>query len=350
MDSEQDKSTELLGQGGLSGVGPLLRRAREAQGLSLGEVATRTRIPMRQLEVIEAGAFSALPSRTYAIGFARTYARALDLNESEITAAVRAELGDVSEPRSVVPGGMEPGDPAKLPSRGLAWAGGIAALLLALGLFAWFSSQFRAGEGAPPLIAQPDEMGSETMPAATAPAGTPAAATGGTVVFTALADGIWVRLFDEGGERFLEKTLTKGESFTVPAAARDPRINTARPDALAVTIDGKPAAPLAARAVVLSAQPVSAAALLARAATTPASGTGAQAATGQGTAPETAAPPRRREVAPRVREPSQEMSAPDPAPSAAASLAPAPTPTPTPTPASSPVPVAAPTSPAAEEE
>jgi cytoskeletal protein RodZ len=347
MDSEQDNSTDMVRPDGPSGVGPLLRRARKAQGLSLGELATRTRIPMRQLEVIEAGAFSSLPSRTYAIGFARTYARALDLNESEITAAVRAELGDVSEARGVVPGGMEPGDPAKLPSRGLAWAGGIAALLLALGLFAWFSSQFRAGEGAPPLVAEPDEVSGEMMPPAAAPAGAPATATGGTVVFTALADGIWVRVFEqEGGERFLEKTLTKGESFTVPAAARDPRINTARPDALAVTIDGKPAAPLAARAVVLSAEPVSAAALLARAAAAggPASGTGVQGAIPQDAAPEAAAPPRRRAVAPRVREPAQGLSAPDPASSPPAVLAPAPTP------ASAPVPLAAPASPATGEE
>lgn len=339
MDSEQDNSTDQPREDGPSGVGPLLRRAREAKGLSLGELATRTRIPMRQLEVIEAGAFSSLPSRTYAIGFARTYARALDLNEGEITAAVRAELGDVSEARSVVPGGMEPGDPAKLPSRGLAWAGGIAALLLALGLFAWFSSQFRAGEGAPPLVAEPEPQIAQRAPATND--GTPTANAGGTVVFTALTDGIWVRVFEqEGGERFLEKTLTKGESFTVPAAARDPRINTARPDALAVTIDGKPAAPLAARAVVLSAEPVSAAALLARTAAA-ASGTAPSGATPQDAAAQTAAPPRRRAVAPRVREASEELSAPDPAPSPPAA--------PDPAPAPAPVPQATPTSPATSE-
>lgn len=332
MDSEQDKSTDLPRDDGPSGVGPLLRRAREAQGLSLGELATRTRIPMRQLEVIEAGAFSSLPSRTYAIGFARSYARALDLNEGEITAAVRAELGDVSEARSVVPGGMEPGDPAKLPSRGLAWAGGIAALLLALGLFAWFSSQFRAGEGAPPLVAELEPQITQQAPATNG--GSPTASAGGTVVFTALADGIWVRVFEEGGERFLEKTLAKGESFTVPAGARDPRINTARPDALAVTIDGKPAAPLAARAMVLSAEPVSAAALLARTATAAASGTATAAAMPQ----DAAAPPRRRAVTQRVREPSQELSAPDAAPAPPAALDPAPSP--------APVPQATPTSPA----
>jgi cytoskeleton protein RodZ len=337
MDSEQDISAQSAREQGQSGAGALLRRERETQGLSLGDIATRTRIPIRQLEVIEAGAFSSLPSRTYAIGFARTYARALGMNEAEVTAAVRAELGDVSEVRSVVPGGMEPGDPAKLPSRGLAWAGGFAAVLLALGLFAWFSSQFRAGEGAPPLVAEPEEVITEITPAAPGMAAAPA--TGGTVVFTALADGIWVRLFDEGGERFLEKTLTKGESFTVPAGARDPRLNTARPDALALTIDGKPAAALAARAVVLSSEPVSAAALMARGlagtAAVPAAGAATQGAT-LPEASETAAPPRRRAAPPRVREPEPVNAEPEQSPPASLAPAPAAAPVPAATPATAP--------------
>ena len=265
MDIEQDNGADVVREHSHSGAGGMLRRAREDQGLSLADLATRTRIPIRQLEVIESGAFDALPSRTYAIGFARTLARALGMNEGEVTNAVRAELGDSSEHRGATAGGMEPGDPAKLPSRGLAWAGAFGALLLALGLFAWFSNYFRAGEGAPPVVAEAAEPFVED----TAPADGLAPVTGGEVVFTALEDGVWVRLFDEGGERFLEKTLTKGESFTVPTGARDPRLNTARPDVLALSIDGKPVARLADRPMVLASEPVSATALLARVATAP---------------------------------------------------------------------------------
>lgn len=329
MDSEQDTGAQAMREQDQPSAGSLLRRAREAQGLSLGDIAARTRISTRQLGLIEAGAFSSLPSRTYAIGFARTYARALGLSEAEVTKAVRAELGDISEARSVVPGGMEPGDPAKLPSRGLAWAGGIAALLLAAGLFAWFSSQFRAGEGAAPLVADAEETAAVAAPDPAVSDGAPAAA-GGEVVFTAMADGVWVRLFDQGGERYLEKTLAKGESFAVPQGARDPRINTARPDALAVTIGGKPAAPLAARPVVLASEPVSAAALLARAASVPAAagaaptadaGAGAGAAGGAGAG--AAAPPRRRVAEPRASA-TPPVPAPAPAPAPAAPPAPAP--------------------------
>ena len=271
MNSEQETGADTVRAQDQAGAGAMLRRAREEAGLSLADIAARTRIPTRQLEVIEAGAFASLPSRTYAIGFARTYARALGLNENEVTKAVRAELGDTGEARSYVPGDMEPGDPAKLPSRGLAWAGGAAALVLMIGLFAWFSSQFRAGEGAPPVVAEaPQDEGARAPAPAAATA--PAVAAGGAVVFTATEDGVWVRLFEEGGERYLEKTLTKGESFTVPPAARDPRLNTARPDALTLTIGGKPAAPLAARPVVLASEPVSRAALAARAGAAPSGG------------------------------------------------------------------------------
>lgn len=263
MDSEQEHSAGNVREEPYNGAGHMLRTAREDHGLALSDVATRTRIPIRQLEVIESGAFDALPSRTYAIGFARTYARCVGLDEGPITQAVRDELGDAPEPRMAITDNMEPGDPAKLPSRGLAWAAGGAALLLALGLFFSFGNYFGASEGAPPLVA---DGADETAPIEGAQDSAPDAAPSAdaAVVFTALADGIWVRLYEEGGERLLERTLAKGESFTVPAGAEDPRLNTGRPDALEITIDGKPTARLAERAISLGSEPVSAAALLAR--------------------------------------------------------------------------------------
>lgn len=265
MDSTSESSADDLRNNPYTGAGFMLRSAREEQGLSLSEIAARTRISLRQLELIEAGAMDALPSRTYAIGFARTYARAIGLDEAPITGAVRAELGDNPEPGTAATSSMEPGDPAKLPSKGLAWTGAIAALLLAAGLFAWFGTYFGAGEGAPALVVEPAEQALAEEPEPDAADLAPA--DGAAVTFTALEDRVWVRLYQEGGARLLEKTLTKGESFTVPATASDPRLNTGRPDALAITIDGKPAARLAERAVNLGGEPVSAAALLARATT-----------------------------------------------------------------------------------
>lgn len=265
MDSEQDISTEAVPGVAYAGVGARLRAAREARRIDLTTIANETRIPLRHLEVIETGNFAALPSRAYAIGFSRTFAKAVGLDPAAITDAVGIELADGNTRRMAVGSGMEPGDPAKLPSAGLAWFGAFAALVLAVGLIAYFSTSFGAGVGPAPL-AEP------TKPAAivaAAPAATAVPATGGPVVFTATAD-VWMRIYEEGGDRLIEKQLKKDESFTLPADAADPRINVGRPDLIAITIGGKPVPALSDKPATLSGVPVSAAALLARAQVAPA--------------------------------------------------------------------------------
>jgi cytoskeleton protein RodZ len=260
MDSEQDISADMAQAEAYGGVGPLLRAAREARRLNLTQVAAETRIPVRHLEVIEAGDFAALPSRAYAIGFTRTFAKAVGLDDVAITDAVRAELADGNARRAMVGNGMEPGDPAKLPSAGLAWFGAFAALVLAVGLIAFFSTRFGAGVGPAPLTAP------SPVPKVAATSAAPAAVStaSGPVVFTALAD-VWVRIYEAGGARLIEKQLKKDEIFTMPPDAVDPRIDTERPDLLAIAVGGKAVPALAEMPTQISGVPVSAAALLARA-------------------------------------------------------------------------------------
>jgi cytoskeleton protein RodZ len=258
MDSELEISAEGAQGVAYDGAGARLRVAREARRLELSHIASETRIPLRHLEAIEEGDFAALPSRTYAIGFARTYAKAVGLDDAAIIDAVRAELADGSGHRAAAgSGGIEPGDPAKLPSAGLAWFGAFAALLLAAGLIAFFSTRFGAGIGPAPLAAPKPSPSVAAAPAAVAPAAS------GPVVITALAD-VWLRIADAGGARLIEKELKQGESFTLPATAADPRINTGRPDLLAITIGGKPVPALATTPTQIADVPISAAALLAR--------------------------------------------------------------------------------------
>ena len=265
MDSENHTSASNAPELPLHGPGATLRAAREALRLDLSQVAAETRIPLRHLEAIEDDNFEGLPSRAYAIGFSRTFAKAVGLDPAVITDAVRAELADGSMRRSVPSGDMEPGDPARLPSSGLAWA---------------------AAAGTQPGSLLSPEPAASGAAVAAKPAPSPTPAASGPVVLTALEDGVWVRLYEEGGERLLERTLKQGEAVTVPAAASDPRINTGRPDALSVTVGGQAVAKISDRAETISGVPVSAAALLARVAA-PADQTAAlpQAVT--------AAPPRR---------------------------------------------------------
>ncbi|TNE55326.1 MAG: DUF4115 domain-containing protein [Sphingomonadales bacterium] len=54
-----------------------------------------------------------------------------------------------------------------------------------------------------------------------------------------MEDGIWVSFYEASGRRLLQKLMERGERFVVPAEARDPRIWTGRPDALAITVGGR---------------------------------------------------------------------------------------------------------------
>ena len=247
----------------LEGAGDRLRHAREAQGKSIEEIGEETRIPQRHLETIEAGHFDELPSRTYAIGFSRTYARAVGLDENEILDMVRVELAEGGEREHASASSFEPGDPARIPGRGLAWFSAFAALILIVGLLAFFGDRVFPGAGPGSIL--PDEEAQETVAppqAASARAETPQAPSG-AVVFTAIGDNVWVR-FTDGEERLLEKQLVEGESFTIPADAQDPRINTGRPDLLAITIGGQSVAKLADEPVTIGDAQVSAQALSAR--------------------------------------------------------------------------------------
>ena len=254
------ENEQVIPELALDTAGARLRRAREAAGLSLADIASRTRIAERHLVSIESGNFTALASRAYAIGFARNYAREVGLDENEIVKAVRQEV-DGQEPASgrYQSSTFEPGDPARVPAARVAWIAGLSALAVVVaGLIFWRS--FYAPAGALPDIAP--EVSASADPAAIL--ALPAPSAQGPVVFTALQQGIWVKFYDAAGNQLLQKELALGETFTVPADANGPMIRTARPEALQISIGGQIVAKLADRQMMIGDVPVSAAALLAR--------------------------------------------------------------------------------------
>lgn len=258
--SESDQEVSELA---LDSAGVRLRRAREAAGLSLADIASRTRIAERHLRSIEAGNFMALASRAYAVGFARNFAREVGLDEDEIAHAVRAEA-DGQEPLTVrfQPASFEPGDPARNPAARVAWIAGLSALAVVVAGFIFWRSFYAPAASLPDIV--PEATASaDPGTAAAIPAGTQPSAQG-PVVFTALEQGVWVKFYDAAGAQLLQKELSLGESYTVPADANGPMIRTARPHALQVTIGGQIVAKLADRQVTIGDVPVSAVALLAR--------------------------------------------------------------------------------------
>jgi cytoskeleton protein RodZ len=268
--SIDDTAEDLLGAAG-AGAGDRLRAAREARRLDLSHIAAETRIPIRHLEAIEAGAYDTLPSRTYAIGFARSYARSVGLDEKSIADAVREELAEGGLHQSVMAGGMEPGDAAKLPSRGLAWFGAFAAIILTIGVIAFASTYFGAGAELPSLLADADEAEAteeagtqEALAEAQEDSAAPVLSAEGQVVLTMTGEEAWVRFYEDGGERLFEGVMAEGDTYEVPLDAEDPRVNTGRPNLFNITIGGTAVPPLATEMIPVSDAPVSAAALLAR--------------------------------------------------------------------------------------
>ena len=254
-----DSETEHLLQDRPDSPGVLLRRAREERGMSIGDVAEVTRIAQRQLEAIERSDFAALPGAPYAVGFARAYARAVGADEIAVARGVREELGlmEASQRHEM----FEPVDPARVPPRRLAWVAAGIALLLAIAYAIWRTQFFAASTDQE--IADLSNRASEPAAVANGPASAPLPVPAGPVVLTAQT-AVWLRIYDQAGERLFEKEMVKGESYTVPPQANNPMILTGRPDSLSVTVGGKPVAPLGPPEKTIVDVPVSAAALLAR--------------------------------------------------------------------------------------
>ena len=62
------------------GIGEALRREREHQGISLEDIARKTRIQKRFLDAIETEDFDNLPGLVFTRNFVRQYAKALQLD------------------------------------------------------------------------------------------------------------------------------------------------------------------------------------------------------------------------------------------------------------------------------
>jgi cytoskeleton protein RodZ len=247
-------------------AGSQLRAAREAAGLSRADIASKTKVAERHLLSIEEDRLGDLAARTYAVGFARSYARAVGLDEKVIAAKVREQLdSEVGERPQVAPS-FEPGDPARVPTLRLAWVAAVG-VVIAIVVLVVFWNSFLSPEGElPDLVA---EKGAETQaPAAapapqstTAPAPAPAQ---GPVILTATGDKVWVKVTDAGGAQVLQKELAIGESWTAPTGVAGLRLRTGRPDALQISVGGKALPPLATEPQVMSGVSLNAADLVAR--------------------------------------------------------------------------------------
>lgn len=78
-------------------IGIQLKNARSDKNLSLTDVAQELKIRQNYLEAIEKGLFTELPGPTYAIGFVRSYAKLLDLDQTAIVERFRSEIAGLEK-------------------------------------------------------------------------------------------------------------------------------------------------------------------------------------------------------------------------------------------------------------
>lgn len=216
-------------------VGLRLKAAREAKGLSLDDVASQTRIPIRHLQHIENGEWDALPAATYSVGFTRAYANAVGLNGAEYGAEVREQLGGSTAYAAPAASFYEPADPTRVPPRSLAIFAGVAALLLVIGYLVWRSGAVDDSGVEESRSAEVETALPEAKPVVRTPGPAQPVNANGPVVLTALND-VWLRIYEENGPSIYEGTLKTGERYQLPAGAKRPLILTGRPNAVRVTV------------------------------------------------------------------------------------------------------------------
>lgn len=99
-------------------IGALLFDARKASGKDLEDIGSTLKIKPSHLRAIEEGWWDELPSEAYVLGFLRSYARYLGLNDAEIIARYKHENSDIvvcSPARGLAPQPLEESRVPKTP-------------------------------------------------------------------------------------------------------------------------------------------------------------------------------------------------------------------------------------------
>ena len=141
---------------GGNAAGEALRAAREAAGLSIDAVAQQLKLAPRQVRALEEGDHGALPGRTFVRGFARNYARLLELDADAIVAALPETLAASAHEGAIGVTTRGMGElPVTPPSRGTSWSRWLIPLLLIALIGAAAYYELTRSKRAPPQSDKP---------------------------------------------------------------------------------------------------------------------------------------------------------------------------------------------------
>jgi cytoskeleton protein RodZ len=248
-----------------SSFGTRLASAREAAGLSVGDVAGQLRLHPSQVRALESGDLSRLPEAVYVRGFVRSYARLVGLDPAPLIDDLNAGLEP--SPGSVVEGMIRTQDysPVKAASREQVSRQvvlGLAMLaLVGLGAIGWYATreppvQPQAGPAATanpvpaaPLTsdsARPDEpaappTAADAPPAAEAASVMPVDAAPARPALLSMEFGgvSWVEVTDAQGKVLVSQLARAGEVLQ-PAGVPPFAIVIGDASKASVTVRGEP--------------------------------------------------------------------------------------------------------------
>lgn len=183
-----------------SGVGTILREARNRRKVELSEVEAATRIRFRFLRAIEDEEWDVLPGGVYTRGFIRTYASFLGLDGDRLVDDYRESVEpwhrSAEEPQSQPgEGGSASGAPREIALGALAVIAVVAVAVIAIVAIPGGGG----GESSP--AHRPHQVAREPKPEAKPPA--PAIKTSVTVELTASAE-VWACVLNAGGKALVD--------------------------------------------------------------------------------------------------------------------------------------------------
>jgi cytoskeleton protein RodZ len=129
-------------------LGAYLQAVREHRSLSLAQVADLTRVRRTYLEALERDDLTPLPSRPFAVGYVRAYARALGLDGDAAVARFKIEKPE-DAPKLRAPAGVQTDKDSR---RQVIYAGA-ALLLIAIGLWNIAQRTLIGAAASPPILA-----------------------------------------------------------------------------------------------------------------------------------------------------------------------------------------------------
>jgi cytoskeleton protein RodZ len=244
----------------MSSLGDTLRRAREAQGLALDEVASRTRINPKYLEAIEADRRDLLPGSFFYRSFIHQYAGVLSLDTEPLDAEVDRILSQ--EKPLPLPGEVDVASAQRATALAaigrdrsplLLWFAILFFVLLgSSGLYAWWHKTRNidaagASRTEHVTVSAATSRGAPAKPV-TAPAPAVAASVDRVQLDITVTEQTWLSLSSDG-KRIFSGTLRPNETKTVEG--RDSAtLKVGNAAGLEVRLNGKPIGPIGGRGQV----------------------------------------------------------------------------------------------------